>query len=232
MDENKKYELVKSDWVTRKGKKLYRIRALKNFQNSLFSVKTGDLGGYIQSECNLSQQGNCWVAESSKVYEQACVKGNALIRDNAEIFGASCIEGSARVRDSAKVHGFGLFVRDEALVSGEADVSGREYYVSGLTSITGNTKVTGPTEFAYIDFGKRQFTFYKSNNGKLCFSFPYGFIYYPFDAFTGFVQSLYTPEETKKALLALAEAIKFIFAPKPCKKPATQKSIATAGDNI
>lgn len=35
---------------------LRRIRALKSFG----SVKSGDLGGYVQSEDNLSHSGRCW----------------------------------------------------------------------------------------------------------------------------------------------------------------------------
>ena len=36
---------------------VYRIKALKDFND----VKKGDLGGFIQNEMNLSQDGNCWV---------------------------------------------------------------------------------------------------------------------------------------------------------------------------
>jgi len=51
-----KYELTNQK-VYIDNKTLYRIRALKDFEN----VKNGDLGGYIRSENNLSQEGNCWV---------------------------------------------------------------------------------------------------------------------------------------------------------------------------
>lgn len=37
------------------GNRLYQIKALKDFGK----VKKGDLGGYIASEDNLSQTGNC-----------------------------------------------------------------------------------------------------------------------------------------------------------------------------
>jgi hypothetical protein len=48
-EENKKYELT-----TEKKNGLYRIRALKSFGD----VKEGDLGGFIESEKNLSQKDN------------------------------------------------------------------------------------------------------------------------------------------------------------------------------
>lgn len=37
------------------GATLYRIEALRDFCN----VRTGDKGGFIQSELNLSQEGDC-----------------------------------------------------------------------------------------------------------------------------------------------------------------------------
>ena len=57
----KKYELVKDDTVIVEDINeckctLYRIRALKDLDDN---VHKGDLGGYIQSEKNLSQKGNC-----------------------------------------------------------------------------------------------------------------------------------------------------------------------------
>ncbi len=57
------------------NKTLYRIRALKDFDD----VKTGDLGGFIEKEANLSHDGNCWV------YDKACVYGYAVVSENAKI---------------------------------------------------------------------------------------------------------------------------------------------------
>lgn len=63
--EDKKYELTNK--IIKHGEKtLYQIRALKDFED----VNTGDLGGYIESERNLSHEGNCWVYENAKVYEK------------------------------------------------------------------------------------------------------------------------------------------------------------------
>ena len=55
---------------------LYRIRALKDFGD----VKAGDLGGYIESERNLSQEGDCWVYDKAKVTDEAKIYGNAKIK--------------------------------------------------------------------------------------------------------------------------------------------------------
>ena len=52
-----KYELAKDYSITIMGRTLHRIHALKSFGN----VKKGDLGGWVESEENLSQEGECWI---------------------------------------------------------------------------------------------------------------------------------------------------------------------------
>lgn len=41
-----KYELLKNNFIEYKGRKLYRIRALKSFSD----IKCGDIGGYVENE--------------------------------------------------------------------------------------------------------------------------------------------------------------------------------------
>ena len=53
-----KYEILKDEFIEFDGRKLYRIRALKDFHN----VKEGEFGGYIESERNLSHEGYAWVS--------------------------------------------------------------------------------------------------------------------------------------------------------------------------
>ena len=66
-----KYKLTNTKTVN--GITLYQIQALKDFSN----VKKGDLGGWIQSEKNLSKKGDCWVYGEAWVYGKAKVSGNA-----------------------------------------------------------------------------------------------------------------------------------------------------------
>ena len=73
---SKKYELVVDDTITLWGWKLFRIKALISFG----SVDAGDLGGYIYTENNLSQEGNAWVSDDAKVYGNAEVYGNAIVQ--------------------------------------------------------------------------------------------------------------------------------------------------------
>ena len=76
----KKYELTE-ETVTVYGKTLYRIRAVRDFG----SVKTGEFGGYIEKEENLSHFGNAWVSGNAKVSGNARVSGNACVCGDAEV---------------------------------------------------------------------------------------------------------------------------------------------------
>ena len=69
------------------GKILYRIIACKTFED----VHEGELGGWIESYDNLSQDGNAWVCDNAKVF------GNAWVCDNARVFGNAKVFGNARV---------------------------------------------------------------------------------------------------------------------------------------
>ena len=76
----KKYRLTEE--TTKVGNRtLYRIQALRDFGN----VKEGDIGGYIESEKNLSQDGNAWVYGNARVYGDAWVSGNARVYGDADI---------------------------------------------------------------------------------------------------------------------------------------------------
>lgn len=75
------------------GRTLYRIQSLKDFGD----VKVSDLGGWIESERNLSQEGNCWVYDEAKVFDNAEVFGGAKIFGKAEVY------YNARVFDDAEI---------------------------------------------------------------------------------------------------------------------------------
>ena len=55
---------------------LHRIRALRDVRED---VHAGDLGGFVQSEENLSQEGQCWIAGNAVVAEEAYVYGDAIL---------------------------------------------------------------------------------------------------------------------------------------------------------
>ena len=71
---NRKYEFTGEtrNWV---GRTLHRIRAVRDFGD----VKAGDLGGWIETESNLSNDGNAWVSGNAWVYGDARVYGRKHI---------------------------------------------------------------------------------------------------------------------------------------------------------
>ena len=89
---NRKYELTD---VTMKfeGRTLYRIRALRNFSD----VDTGELGGWVESENNLSQEGDCWIYDNAK-----CVD-NARMYDNSTMYKNSIMCSSSRMYDNSRM---------------------------------------------------------------------------------------------------------------------------------
>jgi hypothetical protein len=107
------------------GKTLYQIKANKSFN----IVKEGELGGWVESENNLSQEGVCWV------YGDAWVYGNALVYGDAWVYGDARVYGDALVCGNARVYG-------DALVCGNARVYGNTH-VYGDARVYGNTHVYG-----------------------------------------------------------------------------------------
>ena len=114
----KKYELTSETKIVF-GHILYRIKALSSFG----CVSAGDLGGFLESEKNLSQNGNAWVFGNAEVYGNAEVSGNAWVSGNAEV------SGDARVYGNARVYG-------DAWVSGNAEVSeiGAIFWIGAIGS--------------------------------------------------------------------------------------------------
>ena len=126
---------------------LHRIRRLSD----------GKLGGWIESEDNLSQEGNCWVDGDAKVYENARVYGNAKVSDEAQVYGKAkvcddtAVYDNARVYDNAEVYG-DASVNDSARVYGNARIKGwiygnAEVYdeaeVYGYANVYDNAEVYG-----------------------------------------------------------------------------------------
>lgn len=133
----KKYEFIENDTKFFNGKTLRRIRALIDVRDG---VKAGDLGGYLESEKNLSSQGQCWVSDVAYVYESARVSGNALVYGRAAVF------GQAQVSDDAKVFG-DAEIRDRALIADDATVYGRAL-VSGSARLFQQALVYGTAEIS------------------------------------------------------------------------------------
>lgn len=101
---NKKYKLTNKYITLYSGRTLYRIQAIKDFSD----VKKGDLGGYIESEYNLSHKGDCWVYNNAQVYGKAEVGGLSIICGNSRIYGnayifSSMIDGNFYIHKKARI---------------------------------------------------------------------------------------------------------------------------------
>jgi hypothetical protein len=163
----KKYELVPDQQIVVAGRTLYRIRALKDFGK----VKAGNLGGFVGSERNLSQDGDCWVADEGQVYDEAVVSDDAFVYGrgrvydhgrvgdrgqvlgNGEVFEHGWVFKNGLVFDNAKVFGAAQ-VRDNGLAYGDSEIFDNVRIVNcgevcdharigGRTVIDGHEKATG-----------------------------------------------------------------------------------------
>ena len=70
-----------------------RVVALKSFGD----VKEGDIGGFVDSEKNLSQEGNCWIFDNAIVSDDAKVSGYAMVSGFATVSGNAVVSGDAIV---------------------------------------------------------------------------------------------------------------------------------------
>ena len=143
----KKYELT-NDTKKVSGHTLYQIQALIDFKTiNGEQVKAGDLGGWIESENNLSQEGSCWVANRAKVFEDAQVRDNAIVTNDATIFGRAQIYDKAQVGDRAWICNYAqvygdAWIYDEAWICGNAEVTG-DAKVYGHARVHGDAWIYG-----------------------------------------------------------------------------------------
>ena len=149
----KKYELVLTPNQTPDGKSLYQVRALRNIECAghqffgigssarkwladhlqHYTVRAGDLGGYVEGEHNLSQDGDSWVGSNATVRDDARVEGDAWI-----------IDGLAKDRALLK----GLALVERAVIQDRACIGGAAYVaplqgMNGIPIIGGTKRVGG-----------------------------------------------------------------------------------------
>ena len=135
-----KYEILKDQSITLNGHTLYRIKLLKQISNMF----PGTLGGFIESEDNLSHKGDCWVAEEAAVYGHSKVMENAWVGGSARIYGNSVIHGNCLIKGSPLI------------ISSE---------------ISGNSTVKGET---IIDYSSLHDHALVKDNAQLCYARVFG----------------------------------------------------------
>lgn len=102
---------------------LHRIRALRDVRAD---VHVGNLGGFVQSEENLSQDGQSWIADNAVAAEEAYIHGDAILWDYSCARGCASISGPSRIGGNA-------IVEDYAIIAAG--------YVHGDVHISGNAKL-------------------------------------------------------------------------------------------
>lgn len=129
----KKYEITeithpKYPW-------LHRIRARCQVNEQ---VGPGALGGYVQTEDNLSQDGTCWIYDQAICCEEAVVEDDGRMFDDAVARGSALISGDARMFERAVAEGNSSFfsgeLKEDARLSGNAVVNRSD---NGLSPLIG-----------------------------------------------------------------------------------------------
>ena len=106
--DRKKYEFTGETRKLSPTRILYRIRAVIDIPSA--DVNAGDIGGWIESDSNLSHSGNAWVG------------GNALVDGDAWVGSNAWVDGDARVGDDARVGG-------NAWVDGDARINSNKDFI-------------------------------------------------------------------------------------------------------
>ena len=95
---NQKYEIT--DIAHEKDPFLHRIRALRDIRPD---IKAGDLGGFVESESNLSTEleDNAWIYDDAVVCNNGYADRGAVLRNEAIVCGDGYISHGAVVSDTA-----------------------------------------------------------------------------------------------------------------------------------
>lgn len=175
---NKKYILT-NETETVRGKILHRIKAVRDIENPNGIIKKGSLGGFIETEENLSHDLLCWVYDDACVFDDARVYGNAVISKNARIYDRARIFNNAIVTDESYVYN-NACINGWAKICGASNicnyvcVHGHAYVedadVCKNANICGHTYVRNNYDYFVIDNIKvdsKSMTFSKDEYGKI-----------------------------------------------------------------
>lgn len=129
-----KYEILSDEEKIINGHRLHRIR----------NIRTGECGGWVENEDNLSHEGNCWIEPDAAVFEYARVREHAIISGNARIFGNADVLGYAIVKDHGQVYG-NAQVCGKSIIKGYSKVYDNacvgSFYITGV-----NERIFGTQE--------------------------------------------------------------------------------------
>lgn len=159
---------------------LYRIQALIDVNEK---VPEGTLGGFVENENNLSQEGTCWIYDDAICCENGEVKEEAALYDGSLVRGYAVVTGDATFYDRAVAkrdcYICGGEIKENAIISGKAfidtvgvnaPVIGGESHVYG--EVRGNIYIKGDI-FPWDIFNNHTKDMFLYENGKWrAFSVP------------------------------------------------------------
>lgn len=138
-----KYEILEQTYQLTDGRKVYRIKAVRDFG----SVKKGEVGGFVEADDNLSHHGLCWIAGSAMALGRSQVTGDALLKDRARIYDWTMITDRCVVQDDAILKDF-VFGYGDAVIGGQSllaeVVTVRDYahvFCHPRYSVSGKTQI-------------------------------------------------------------------------------------------
>lgn len=145
MKTKKKYKMT-NQTMEYNGHTLHRIKALIDIPGPI-PVHKGHLGGWIESERNLSHNGKAWIFNEAKVYDYAIVQDDAYITDFVEVSCCAIISDRATIINKAKVYGAAYvygdsFVMDNSVIENFAKVHGHAY-ITDKSRISDDAEVYG-----------------------------------------------------------------------------------------
>lgn len=130
---------------------LHRIQAVSDVNEK---VPKGTLGGFIENENNLSQEGTCWIYDDAICCENGEVKEEAALYDGSLVRGYAVVTGDTTFYDRAVAkrdcYICGGEIKENAIISGKAfidtvgvnaPVIGGESHVYG--EVRGNIYIKG-----------------------------------------------------------------------------------------
>ena len=98
------------------------IRAVRDIETPQGIVKSGCLGGWVESEKNLDQNYTAWVADEAMVFGAASVSEEACVSGHAQVFGEAIVTGGAEVTDNARIFGT-AFILDFVKIYGDTQTT-------------------------------------------------------------------------------------------------------------
>ncbi len=155
----KKFELVEDDALSVLNcngdiVNLYRIRALRAFSCPIrmrsesgtlanYTVKEGELGGYVEKEENLSHEGGCWVFNNARVCDDSRVEDNAQIHHSVIVSEDSIVKGSTSLLDrvcvtNSVIDGY-TKIANNSVISNSQIMGDRHIVILGQSQISNST---------------------------------------------------------------------------------------------